>query len=303
MKISGRVVPIATPMTKDERVHEQHLRQLVDYLLDRGVHGFWANGGFGGNTYLRDEEQIRAVQIVIDQTRNRVPVVAGISDTSVTKVIDKGARMSALGPDGLFLLPPPYDGIGGQQAIAFYQDVAEHVDLPLYIYHNHYATHVKMDAETIFALGRHPNIVGIKDSSEDPYLYVALAQHFAGSDFTLLAGTMPLSCYAMSLGFDGVVDPTDQVYTDLAVAQFNAARSRDWDQALAIQHKLDKVGRLTMNLGDYRAAVEACMNMIGLNYRIRPRPSAALEDGESLNKLRTVLTEVGILQAHETIHV
>jgi dihydrodipicolinate synthase/N-acetylneuraminate lyase len=297
MKLKGRIVPIATPLDKEERVNESQLRYLVDYLIDKGVHGFWANGGFGGQSYLRDSEQFRAMRVVIDQVKKRVPVLVGISDTSVTRVLDKAALMTEYGPDGLFLLPTPYDTLSSSQIIDFYKDVASHVSPPLYIYHNPWSTHVTLDADTIIALGRHPNIKGIKDSSENPYLFVALAQHFKDTDFTLLAGTMPLAYYAMTLGFDGVVDPTDQVYTDLAVAQFNATQSGDWDQALKIQYKLDKLGLLTMSLGDYRAAVEACMNMLGLCDRIHPRPYAAIEDEGILKRLRAALSEADIKPA------
>jgi dihydrodipicolinate synthase/N-acetylneuraminate lyase len=301
MKLSGRIVPIATPLIEGEFVHEQQLRNLVDYLIEKGVHGFWANGGFGGNTYLRDEVQFRAMEIIIDQTRKRVPVLAGMADNSVTRVIDKAARMTALGPDALFLLPPAYDGLPNSQVIDFYQDVASHVELPLYIYHNHYSTHVKMDADSIITLSRHPNIVGIKDSSEDPYLFVALARHFKNSDFCLLAGTMPLGCFAMQLGFDGVVDPTDQVYTELGVAQFEAVKAQDWNLAIELQQKIDKVGYLTMTLGNYRATVEACLNMMGLCERIVPRPYPSLEDREAWEKLRNVMIEVGILPVAEAV--
>jgi 4-hydroxy-tetrahydrodipicolinate synthase len=303
MKVKGRIVPIATPLAEHEYVNEVQLRSLVDYLIGKGVHGFWANGGFGGQTYLRDEQQVRAVRIVVDQTRRRVPVLAGISDTSVTRVLDKASRISSCGPDGLFLLITPYDSLTNSQVIAYYEDVAEHVDLPLYIYNNPWATHHAMDSDTIIRLGHHPNIVGIKDSSENPYLFVALAEHFRGSDFTLLAGTMPLDCFALSLGFDGVIDPTDQIYTDLAVAQFEAAQAGDWARAFSIQHRLDKIGRLLMNLGDYRAGMEACMAMLGLCERIRPRPFPAIEDPATLAQLRAVLIDARILPSQEPILV
>ncbi|HEY3129513.1 MAG TPA: dihydrodipicolinate synthase family protein [Acidobacteriota bacterium] len=294
MKVSGRVPAIATPLTEDDRIHESELRSLVEFLIGKGVHGFWANGGFSGFAHLRDEDQVRTVRIIVDQASKRVPVLAGITDTSVSRVLERAEMMAQTGADYLFVQPPSYGMWDSSRLLAYYRDVARNVSLPLYIYNDPWSSRTPLDVETVIALGRESNIVGMKESSDNPYQLVALAQHFGNSDFNLLVGTMPLGCYALNVGFDGVVDPTDNFFTEPAVALIEAAQRGDWKEAFAWQSKLDRIGHVLMNLGDYRAAVEACMVMRGLCTRIRPRPFGPLEDSEKLEKLNGLLLEAGL---------
>lgn len=295
MKLQGRIPAIPTPLTEDERIHEAQLRGIVEHLITRGVHGFWANGGFGGYAHLRDGEQIRAVQIVVDQVKGRVPVLAGITANGATLAIERAARMKEVGADYLFISTPSYDMWTGETLTTFFQEVARNVDLPLYLYNNHWSTHVAIDPEVIFTLAREPNVVGLKDSSENPYQFVVLADHFRGSDFTLLVGTMPLGCYALQVGFDGVVDPTDVLYIELGGAMFNAARAGDWAEAIRLQNKIDEVGRVLMNVGDYRGAVEACLSMQGLVDKISPRPFGPIRDSAKLKLLKQTLQSADLL--------
>lgn len=294
MKLQGRIPAIPTPLTDDECVHEQQLRGIVEHLLARGVHGFWTNGGFGGYAHLRDQEQIRAVEIVVDQVKGRVPVLAGITDNSATLAIERAVQMKEVGADYLFLSTPSYDMWNNQTLISFFREIAQNVGLPLLIYNNPWSTHIAMDTEVIFALGRESNIIGIKDSSENPYQLVSLVDHFRSSDFTLLVGTMPLGCYALQIGFDGVVDPTDVLYIEMGVAMFDAARAGNWQKAIEWQNKIDELGRVLMNLGDYRGAVETCLIMLGLCDKISPRPFGPIRDPEKLKLLKEMLISAGL---------
>ena len=72
----GVVPPIGTPVTEDDRVDEPSLRRLARYVVDAGVNGILANGTMGGFAFLTDEEQIRAVSIVVSEVNGAVPVMA-----------------------------------------------------------------------------------------------------------------------------------------------------------------------------------------------------------------------------------
>lgn len=75
--VFGVVPPIATPVTDHDHVDDAALRRLVRYLIKAGVHGILANGTMGGFAFLTDEEQIRAISIVVEEVNGIIPVMGG----------------------------------------------------------------------------------------------------------------------------------------------------------------------------------------------------------------------------------
>ena len=69
MGLKGIIPPIGTPVLEDERVDEKGLRNLVRYLIDGGVNGIFANGTMGCFALLTDAEQIRLIDIVVDEVK------------------------------------------------------------------------------------------------------------------------------------------------------------------------------------------------------------------------------------------
>src|SRR5689334_24420194 len=97
MKLRGVVPPIGTPVRDSGKVDELSLRKLVRYLVDAGVHGILANGTMGGFAFLEDDEQVRAISIVVDEVKNAIPVVAGIGETGTQRAICKAKKIVTLG--------------------------------------------------------------------------------------------------------------------------------------------------------------------------------------------------------------
>src|SRR3989442_12535975 len=93
-KFAGVVPPIGTPVRDGDRVDEPSLRRLTRYLGDAGVNGILANGRVGGFAFLTDEEQIRAISIVVSEGNGPVPIMGGIGE-SRTRPAPRKARDTA----------------------------------------------------------------------------------------------------------------------------------------------------------------------------------------------------------------
>src|SRR6185437_1779593 len=122
-KLSGVVPPIGTPVTDDDRVDEAGLRRLTRYLLEGGVRGILANGTMGGFAFLTDEEQIRAISIVVSEVNGAVPVMGGIGETSTSRAIRKAREVAREGVDHLTVLPPFYFFASQENLYSFFSDV------------------------------------------------------------------------------------------------------------------------------------------------------------------------------------
>src|SRR5713226_1209448 len=107
-KLTGVVPPIGTPVTNQDRVDEAGLRRLARYLVDAGVAGILANGTMGGFAFLTDEEQLRAISIIVDEVNGAVPVIGGVGETSTSRAVRKAKQIQQHGVTYLSVLSPFY---------------------------------------------------------------------------------------------------------------------------------------------------------------------------------------------------
>ena len=91
--LSGVLVALATPFTADDDLDEPRLRELVDRTIDGGVHGVVACGSTGEFSALTLDERRRVVEVVVDQTAHRVPVVAQTGSTSTAEAVRLAAQL------------------------------------------------------------------------------------------------------------------------------------------------------------------------------------------------------------------
>ena len=99
VEIKGIIPPILTPMNADETINERELRNQVNRVIGAGVHGIFPFGTNGEAYALTYAEKERVLDIVIEETRGRVPVYAG-SGCITTREIGRAScreRVSASG--------------------------------------------------------------------------------------------------------------------------------------------------------------------------------------------------------------
>ena len=168
--VSGVIPPVGTPLTDHDRVDGAALRRLTRYLVSAGVHGLLANGTMGGFAFLADEEQIRAISIVVEEVNGAIPVMGGVGDTSTSRAIRKAKQIAKEGVTHLSILPPFYFLAAQEHLLAYFSDIAAAVDLPIFLYDNPVLTKNPIHPETVAELQqRIPSIVGIKESNQDMF--------------------------------------------------------------------------------------------------------------------------------------
>ncbi len=277
MKLQGIIPPIATPLLPDERVDERGLRRLVRYLLDAGVHGIFVNGSMGGFALLADREQVRAVEIVVEEVNGRVPVIAGAAETGTRRVIAKAREIERAGADFLSVLPPYYFRLTQESALRFFQEVARAVDRPLFIYNNPTLVGFSLEVATVLELSHEPTIVGIKESDPTCDRWRRLLEAFRHrEDFTILLGTEVLMPIALLLGADGIVGGLHNVAPRLAVELYEAARAGEYARALALQERLAQLWRI-FEFGEIWGGLEAALQFLGLCEKVTASPYRSLE--------------------------
>ena len=205
----GSLVAIVTPF-KNDKIDEQALRNLVDYQIERGTDGIVPCGTSGESATLTYEEHCRVIDIVIDQTKKRVPVIAGSGSNSTHETVFLTEHAKKAGADGALIITPYYNKPTQEGLYQHFKYVAERVDIPIVMYNVPGRTAVNMLPDTVIRLSKIPNIVSVKEASGSMDQAAAILGG-AEKGFGLLAGEDSLIYPLMCIGADGVISASVNV--------------------------------------------------------------------------------------------
>jgi len=104
-KLEGIIAPMATPLTRDEKIDDKTTRTLVDFLIDGGIDGLFPLGTSGEFALFDREERKTVIETVVDHTNGRVPVLAGVSDPGLENVLAFAKDAKDAGADAIVATP------------------------------------------------------------------------------------------------------------------------------------------------------------------------------------------------------
>ncbi len=295
MKIEGLVVPLITPLRKDESLDEVGLERLVAHVMAGGVNSIFVLGSCGEFPALEDSTRERLVQCVCQQTNGRVSVLAGIADTSTRRTIERGKRLARLGADGVVVTAPYYYAHTQEELIAHFSNIAHAVDAPVFLYNIPRMVNDSIEPETVHQLAQVPGIIGLKDSAENMIKFQQfLAVHATHPEFGVYQGAELLAAQSVALGADGVVMGLANVVPGLCLEVYNAARSGDFSQAWTVQKRLMELSAVHEQGSSWLAGLKAAVSALGLCGRTTIAPFEPLTD-QQYGCVRQILMELELL--------
>src|SRR6185503_13003857 len=161
----GTGTAMITPFKSDGSVDEHALRRFVDFQIDGGVDMLLPCGTTGEGATLDENETDRVIQIVIEQSRRRVPVIAGAGTNSTAKAVQMTKRAKKAGADGVLSVGPYYNKPTQQGFYEHFKAIAEAEDISIVVYNVPGRTGGNIEAQTMVRLAELPNIVAVKESS------------------------------------------------------------------------------------------------------------------------------------------
>ncbi|MGH7358096.1 MAG: 4-hydroxy-tetrahydrodipicolinate synthase [Candidatus Rokuibacteriota bacterium] len=290
----GSLVAMVTPF-HDGRIDEGKLRELVEFHVAHGTDGLVPCGTTGESPTLTHEEHKRVVEIVIQQARDRIPVVAGTGSNSTAEAIELALHAAEAGAAGALLVTPYYNRPTQQGLFEHFRTIAQAVpDLPLIVYNIQGRTAVNVETETLARLAQIPNIVGVKEASGslDQMTAVILA---CGPDFTVLSGDDNLTLPLMAVGGRGVISVVGNFLAREVADVTHAALEGDWKRARDLHLKLYPVCK-AMFIETNPIPVKEAMAMLGMiraEWRLPMCPMIPA----NREKLRQALVQAGVLKS------
>ena len=163
---SGIIVPLITPFYKNE-VDFDSLKKLADYYVEHKADAFVVCGTTGEPATLNKDEKKSVIDFMIKNYSQKLPVIVGISTPDTAVAVNEAKALQNSGADGLLVLSPPYVKPSQKGIYAHYKHIAEGVSIPNIIYNIPHRTCVNVELNTIKALAKIKNIIGIKESAGD----------------------------------------------------------------------------------------------------------------------------------------
>jgi 4-hydroxy-tetrahydrodipicolinate synthase len=260
-KPQGIITPIATPMTEDEKINEKELRVQVNRQIACGINGIFALGTNGEVYALTTEEKLEVIEIVVDETRKRVPVYAGTGCISTRETLWMSRKAQELGVDVLSIVSPYFVAVSQEDIYRHYSKIAESIALPIVLYNIPARTGNNIDYPTVCKLSQYPNIVGIKDSSGN---FDNTLRYIENTDkrLSVLAGNDSLILWTLLAGGSGAIAGTANVYPEIALAIYQLWQAGKIEEANQQQAKLRPL-RDVMKLGNPNSVIKRAMNLLG----------------------------------------
>ncbi len=232
----GSYVALITPF-QNGSIGEDQFQSFVDWQIEEGTQGLVPCGTTGESPTLSHEEHERVIDICVEVAKGRVPVLAGAGSNATEEAISLTRHAKQAGADGTLQVTPYYNKPTQEGLYRHFRAIHDAVDLPLVIYNIPGRSVVDMSVETMARLAKLPNIVGVKDASNDPVrpLKTLIA---CGPDFDQLSGEDASVLALLANGGRGCISVTGNVAPRQCAAMHDAWAAGNHAEALTIQQRL-----------------------------------------------------------------
>ncbi len=260
--LRGIIPPLATPLTRDEQVDFAGMRNLVNYLLDAGVHGIFVLGGTGEFPFLSDRERVRAIEAAVEAANGRVPVIAGISDIGTRKAIEHCRAAQQAGADFVVATAPYFWKMRQEWVYDHLCRIATETGARLLVY-NVPQIIPDIAPETISRLAEIDNIVGMKDSADIVHIQDVLFRT-RSRDFRMLVGLEYHMVAALLIGAHGATPSPANIYPKIFVEMYEKVMEGKIEEALALQQEVNCFIELLDSIPSWTSTVKTALHLMGI---------------------------------------
>ena len=239
----GVITPMVTPLIDRENIDFKGLEKLLDHLINGGVSGVFLMGTTGEGTSISPRMRKDLIKYSIEYVKGRVPVFVSIADCCIEESLNMARYAKECGVTYLVSALPFYLGLTQKEIIDYYTTIADNVPLPLFLYNIPAQTKLMISVEAVKTLAKHPNIIGMKDSSGNgTYFNTLLAEIKAEyPNFTILVGPDEMLASTMAMGGNGGGNSGSNLFPELYVNLFKACKAKDTERILKLQKLVMKV--------------------------------------------------------------
>ena len=283
---TGCGTALITPFKADGQLDEAALRKLVRRQIDNGIHFLVPCGTTGESPTLTREEHLRVIEITVEESKGRIPVVGGAGGYNTSEVIELAKEVEALGADGILSVTPYYNKPTQEGLYLHYQAIAAAIKIPIIVYSVAGRTGVNVEPATLKRLTEFKNIVAVKEASGS--LGQMTRIRALTPDLTLLSGDDILTSAVLGIGGKGIISVASNI---VPKEMSRLAETNDFSITAKLANLMD-----TLFIESNPIPVKAAAAMMGLCEPVWRLPMCAPQAANEA-RIRQALADLGLLNA------
>ena len=291
----GIITALVTSFDNEGKLSEERLRKSVEFQIANGVHGLCPTGGTGEPMSLSEEEYNRTLDIVIDQVKERIPVIAGVLLVDQAMTIRIAKHAAKTGAAAVMLIAPYFVRTSQRQVFKHFSDIAAATDIPLIVFNTPSRSGINLEPEFVVRLAKEVEaFVGIKEGSGS----IAQAQSIirdAPPEFCVLQASDVLQVATWAMGGKGGIVAIANLIPDVFMEMWNAFQRGDLARARELQLTILPLNAVTYAEG-HPGPLKRALELVGRSAgRSRPPIYPIMKDEETDKKLQAVLKDLKLL--------
>ena len=292
-----------TPFTSKGEIDFDAFDKLIDWYLERNMHGLFINGTTGEWFSQSNAERKEVAKFMAQKVGHKIPVVIGVTTFTAKESIELAEHAMSVGLAGICSSAPAYSKTLPDETIAYFKTISDAVKAPLMIYNWPHGTNIEISGELAKRLSDIETVVAIKDSTPNAELFRETCKNVIGKVRIFGNFMVPENLeFMLKHGGDGTIG---------GGSIFGRADSKFWEDVwsgnidAAMEHAKLNAGLLEAiwapggwagKYGAYQSQLKAIMKLMGVpGGEVRP-PRLPLTNPESIELIRKVLVNYGVIK-------
>ena len=291
----GIYTPIVTPFNDNEEIDYEKMYHNLDRWGKTDLAGIVILGSNGEFVFMSVDEKLTLVKDLIGRFNKDKRVIVGTGCESTKETIELSKKVAELGADAVLVLPPHYYKGAMKDEILYrhYIDIGDESPVPVFVYNMPGNTGINLPSSLVARLSKHPNIVGIKDTSGSIVQLSELVRD-TQDDFAVFPGNAGYLFPALAIGAKGATLALANILPGDCCKLFWLFKNGRMGEAQALQLRMLEINALvTIRFGI--PALKVAMDMLGYQGGRPRRPLRPLPE-ETRRLVEDALRRYGALQ-------
>ena len=296
---------MVTPLLENKELDLVGLKNLLEHLINGGVHGIFILGTTGEGPSLSYAVRKQLISETCRIVNKKVPVLVGITDTSFDGTLEIANHAKKVGADALVVAPPYYFPIAQEEMGDYLESLVPMLPLPFMLYNMPSCTKLHLSIDVV-RRAKELGAIGIKDSSGDlSYLYVLIEEFKSDPAFSIIAGTELYLPETIMYGGHGSVAGGANFFPRLFVDLYEAAMAQNLEKVKLLRDKVIKVHQTIYEVGEYPSrhikGTKAALMAMGICQDHNAEPLDRFTE-EQRNRIKKYIAQFNYRNEYKTIH-
>ena len=296
---------MVTPLLENRELDLVGLKNLLEHLINGGVHGIFILGTTGEGPSLSYAVRKQLISETCRIVNKKVPVLVGITDTSFDGTLEIANHAKKVGADALVVAPPYYFPIAQEEMGDYLESLVPMLPLPFMLYNMPSCTKLHLSIDVV-RRAKELGAIGIKDSSGDlSYLYVLIEEFKSDPTFSIIAGTELFLPETIMYGGHGSVAGGANFFPRLFVDLYEAAMAQNLEKVKLLRDKVIKVHQTIYEVGEYPSrhikGTKAALMAMGICQDHNAEPLDRFTE-EQRNRIKKYIAQFNYRNEYKTIH-